>query len=170
MSVGLLQSVAELSQVVAIKNSTGDLRRFLEVFFALKDKVRVFGVPSDELGVLLVRDQGADGTMGAGAVLGRELPGFFNAIWEGDSERALLLGQRNELLMRDWFKVDYTGRFGSAQAIFKEALTQIGLPGGYPRKPLLPLDAHGVKRIRETLQKLGLTLAPASREADSVSR
>lgn len=167
MSVELLQSIAELSQVVAIKNSTGDLRRFLEVFFALKDKVRIFGAPSNELGILLVRDQGADGTMGAGAVLGRELPGFFNAIWEGDYPRALRLGQRNELLMRDWFNVDYTGRFGSSQAIFKEALTQLGLPAGYPRKPLLPLDAHGVSMIRETLQKLGMALSPVSREADS---
>jgi len=43
LSPELLASIAELSQVVAIKNSTGDLRRFLDVFFALKDRVRIFG-------------------------------------------------------------------------------------------------------------------------------
>jgi len=162
MSVELLESVAELSQVVAIKNSTGDLRRFLDVFFALKDKVRIFGVPMDDLGILLVREHGADGTMGAGAVLGRELPGYFNAIWAGDLPRAHRLGQRNELLMRDWFNANYTGRVGSAQATFKEALNQLGLPGGYPRSPLLPLDAHGVDTVRETLKKLGMAGLPAS--------
>lgn len=155
MSLELLRSIAELSNVVAIKNSTADLRRFLDVFFALKDQVRVFGVPMDDLGVLLVHQHGADGTMGAGAVLGRELPGYFNAIWNNDLPLAQRLGARNDVLMRDWFNADYTGRFGSAQAIFKAALNELGLPGGYPRRPLLPLDEKGVSAVRETLLKLG---------------
>jgi 4-hydroxy-tetrahydrodipicolinate synthase len=155
MSLELLRSIAELSNVVAIKNSTADLRRFLDVFFALKDKVRVFGVPMDDVGVLLVHQHGADGTMGAGAVLGRELPGYFNAIWNNDLSLAQRLGARNDVLMRAWFNADYTGRFGSAQAIFKAALNQLGLPGGFPRRPLLPLNEDGVSAVRETLVKLG---------------
>lgn len=155
MSLDLLRSISQLSKVVAIKNSTADLRHFLDVFFALKDDVRVFGVPMNELGILLVQHHGADGTMGAGAVLGRELPDYFNAIWEGDLPRARRLGDRNELLMREWFNSDYTGRFGSAQAIFKAALNELGLPGGYPRRPLLPLDKQGIGLVRKTLSKLG---------------
>ncbi|MDY6946268.1 MAG: dihydrodipicolinate synthase family protein [Pseudomonadota bacterium] len=154
MSLDLLREIAELPNVVAIKNSTADLRHFVDVFFALKDKVRVFGVPMNDLGILLVQ-QGADGTMGAGAVLGRELPDYFNAIWAGDIPRARLLGDRNEVLMRAWFNTDYTGRFGSAQAIFKAALNELGLPGGYPRRPLLPLEAEGVRVVRQTLVQLG---------------
>ena len=73
LSPELLASIAELSQVVAIKNSTGDLRRFLDVFFALKDRVRIFGAPRNELGIALVKDHGADGMMGAGAVLGHRI-------------------------------------------------------------------------------------------------
>lgn len=155
MSLELLTSIAALSNVVAIKNSTADLRRFLDVFFALKDRVRVFGVPMNELGLLLVAQHGADGTMGAGAVLGHELPGYFNAIWRNDLPLARRLGERNEVLMREWFNTDYTGRFGSAQAIFKAALNELGLPGGYPRCPLLPLDGAGMRAVRETLIKLG---------------
>nr|WP_298726351.1 dihydrodipicolinate synthase family protein [uncultured Steroidobacter sp.] len=154
MSLELLQQIAELSNVVAIKNSTADLRHFVDVFFALKDKVRVFGVPMNDLGILLVQ-QGADGTMGAGAVLGRELPDYFNAIWDNDIPRARKLGDRNELLMRAWFNTDYTGRFGSAQAIFKAALNELGLPGGFPRRPLLPLEPEGVRVVRDTLVQLG---------------
>ncbi|WP_129776910.1 dihydrodipicolinate synthase family protein [Peristeroidobacter soli] len=154
MSRDLLQQIAGLSNVVAIKNSTADLRRFVDVFFALKDEVRVFGVPMNDLGILLVQ-QGADGTMGAGAVLGREQPGYFNAIWENDIPRAHQLGARNELLMRAWFNADYTGRFGSAQAIFKAALNELGLPGGYPRRPLLPLEPEGMSVVRQTLAQLG---------------
>jgi 4-hydroxy-tetrahydrodipicolinate synthase len=155
MSLGLLRSIAELSNVVAIKHSTADLRHFLDVQLALKDGVRVFGAPMNDLGVLLAKDWGADGTMGAGAVLGRELPGYFNAIWDGDLDLALRYGRRNDLLMCEWFNSDYTGRFGSSQAIFKAALNLIGLPAGYPRRPLLPLDEAGVAAVRATLIKLG---------------
>ena len=155
MSLDLLRAIAELSNVVAIKNSTADLRHFVDVFFALKDTVRIFGVPMNELGILLVDQHGADGTMGAGAVLGRELPDYFNAIWDKDLPRARLLGERNEVLMRAWFNSDYTGKFGSAQAIFKAALNELGLPGGYPRRPLLPLEQDGVTIVRQTLAALG---------------
>jgi len=154
MSLALLRSLAELPRVVAIKNSTADLRHFIDVFLALKDQVRIFGVPMNDLGIMLVQ-AGADGTMGAGAVLGRELPGYFDAIWAGDLELARALGGRNELLMRNWFNADYTGRFGSAQAIFKAALNELGLPGGYPRRPLLPLDEPGIVAVRQTLTQLG---------------
>lgn len=154
MSLDLLTRIADLPKVVAIKNSTADLRHFVDVLFALKDRVRVFGAPMNDLGILLVRE-GADGTMGAGAVLGRELPDYFNAIWDNDFTHASRLGGRNELLMRAWFNSDYTGRFGSAQAIFKAALNELGLPGGSLRRPLLPLEVAGVALVRQTLIQLG---------------
>lgn len=155
MSVSLLSKLAELDKVVAIKNSTPDPRHFLDVFFALKDKVRIFGVPMNELGITLVQYHDADGTMGAGAVLGRDHPDFFNAIWENDVSRARLMGKRDEKLMRAWFKPDYTGKFGSSQAIFKAALNEQGLPGGYPRLPILPLNEQGIQEVRATLIELG---------------
>jgi len=109
----------------------------------------------NEIGIMLVQQHGADGTMGAGAVLGRELPDYFNAIWANDLPRARRHGERNEQLMRAWFNADYTGRFGSSQAIFKAALNELGLPGGYPRRPLLPLEEHGQGIVRQTLVSLG---------------
>lgn len=154
MSLPLLRRLAELDKVAAIKNSTPDMRHFLEVFFALKDQVRVFGIPMNDLGISLVLQHGADGTMGAGAVLGKEQPDFYNAIWEGNFEEAKRLGERDATLMREWFNRDLTGKLGSSQAIFKEALNQQGLCGGYPRKPLLPLEQEGVDKIRSTLLRL----------------
>jgi dihydrodipicolinate synthase/N-acetylneuraminate lyase len=154
MSLTLLSMLAELDKVVAIKNSTSNPQHFLDVFYALKDKVRIFGVPMNEQGIKLVLEHDADGTMGAGAVLGSEQPDFFNSIWKGDIEKAITIGNRDQILMRAWFNSDYTGKFGSAQAIFKEALNQQGLPGGYLRRPILPLNEEGVKCVRATLIKL----------------
>ncbi|QIB64150.1 dihydrodipicolinate synthase family protein [Kineobactrum salinum] len=155
MSPGLLAELAQLEQVVAIKNSTQDLRRFLDTFFRLRRQVRVFGIPMNETGATLVKQHDADGTMGAGAVLGHEQPDFFNELWAGNEARALEYGARDYTIMQRWFNPDLTGRFGSSQAIFKEALNQQGLYGGYPRLPLQPLNAAGVEQIRATLAELG---------------
>jgi 4-hydroxy-tetrahydrodipicolinate synthase len=150
-----LERLAELEHVVALKNSTGDRGHFLDVMRSLNRKVRIFGVPMTALGAELITNGEADGTMGAGAVLGRTQPEFFNALWAGDRERALAAASLDERIMSDWFLPDYTARFGSAQAIFKTALNLQGLPGGFPRRPILPLTSPEVESIRHTLGDLG---------------
>jgi 4-hydroxy-tetrahydrodipicolinate synthase len=156
MSVGLLSRLAELEHVVAIKNSTGEVARFLDGFFALHDAVRYFGVPMTELGITLVQHHGADGTIGAGAVLGSDHPNFFRYVWAGDLDGARRCGARDRLLFERWINPDYSPRFGSPQAILKAALNLRGLPGGYPRPPLLPLTDEQVERVRATLAELDL--------------
>jgi dihydrodipicolinate synthase/N-acetylneuraminate lyase len=155
MSCELLERLADLNMVVAVKNSTGRLDRFIRSFFAVKDRVRVFGFGMDELGATLIRVHGGDGTMGAAAVLGREHPDFYNHLWRGDLEKALHCGARDRVIMADWFTENLMGRFGSAQAILKEALNAQGLPGGFPRPPILELSAEGRERVRSTLKHLG---------------
>jgi 4-hydroxy-tetrahydrodipicolinate synthase len=157
MSRELLERLAALDKVVAIKNSTAgfDMNHFLDVFFSLNDRVRVFGMPTNELGISLTRHHGADGTMGAGAALGREHPEYFDAIWAGDLERARQLGRRLDSVMSDLFNPDYTAKHGSTQGTFKALLNLQGLPGGHTRPPIMDLDDHGLARVRETLFRLG---------------
>lgn len=155
MSCELLERLAGLERIVAVKNSTGRLDRFVRSFFALKDRLRVFGFSMDELGATLLRVHGGDGTMGAGAVLGRDHPDFYNHLWRGDLEAALRCGARDRVLMKEWFTEKLVGRFASAQAILKEALNAQGLPGGYPRPPILELTAEAREQVRDTLRRLG---------------
>jgi dihydrodipicolinate synthase/N-acetylneuraminate lyase len=155
MSCELLERLADLEMVVALKNSTGRLDRFIRSFFAVKDRVRVFGFGMDELGATLIKVHGGDGTMGAAAVLGREHPDFYNHLWRGDLAKALHCGARDRVIMADWFTENLVGQFGSAQAILKEALNAQGLPGGYPRPPILELSAEGRARVHATLTRLG---------------
>lgn len=156
----LLARLTEIPNVVAIKNSTGDFGNFVRGLFAVRGAVRYFGVSMDESGLALLRE-GADGTLGAGAVLGRDQPGFFDAAWAGDTEEALRLGARDRVLFRDWIAPDYSMRFGSPQSVMKAALDLRGLPGGPPRPPLLPLTDDEIERVRATLTELGLVAVPA---------
>jgi dihydrodipicolinate synthase/N-acetylneuraminate lyase len=155
MNLTTLAHLAELDMVVAVKNSTADREHFLDVMSALNHSVRIFGVPMNAAGADFICNGEADGTMGAGAVLGRTHADFFNALWDGDRDRALALGSQDQRIMRDWFRSDYTAKFGSAQAIFKTALNLQGLPGGFPRRPILPLADDEVDIVRDTLAELG---------------
>ena len=156
MDLELLTKLSSLEKVVAIKNSTSSWQHFLDVFRALRGTVRVFGVPMNDDGIDLVMNHDADGMMGAGAVLGRRQPEFFNALWRNDPATASEMARLDSALMNAWFTPELTGRFGSAQAILKTALNVQGLPGGYPRAPILPLSRPDTARVRDTLQQLGV--------------
>jgi 4-hydroxy-tetrahydrodipicolinate synthase len=155
LSKETLLHLADLDNVVAIKNSTGNPEHFLDVMRALNKKVRIFGIPMTNKGAELVLNQEADGTMGAGGVLGQTQPDFYNALWAGDREKGLAAAAFDSRIMNDWFNTDYTAKFGSAQAIFKTALNLQGLPGGMPRRPILPLRDSDVAIVRNTLENLG---------------
>jgi len=162
MSRELLEEIAEIEKVVALKNSSENIGKYCEVFFALKDRVRIFGFASNELGLSLLANEGLDGTMGAAGVLGRDQPSIYESVWKGDMDAARRFAGRDATIMRDWFKPSLTSKFGSAQAVFKEALNVQGLPGGYPRMPLLPLLPNERQVIYNTLKGLGRVLKNAS--------
>jgi dihydrodipicolinate synthase/N-acetylneuraminate lyase len=155
----LIEWLAELETVVAIKNSTGSFAGFLDTFFAVKDRIRYFGFGSDELSITLIDQHGGDGTIGGGAVLGRVHPGFYEAVWSGDLERARELGALDKAFFDFSMGPGFAPRFASAQAIMKTALNLQGLPGGYPRPPYLPLTEAETERVRSHLQELGILAA-----------
>ncbi|MFS0851261.1 dihydrodipicolinate synthase family protein [Novosphingobium panipatense] len=154
MSLPLLERIADLDAVVAIKHSTGDMAHFMAGFFALKDKVRVFGLPLDEVGLMMVRLHDADGTMGAGGVLGRHQPRFYDLAWRGDFDAAVACGAKDRVIMREWFTPSLIGRFGSAAAILKAALNARGVPGGWVRPPFQDVSEEDAKRVAATLAGL----------------
>lgn len=102
----------------------------------------------------MLRVHGGDGTMGAGGVLGRVQPGFYDAFWAGDLDSARACGAKDRVLMREWYTPELVGRFGSGPAILKAALDAQGLPGGPVRAPLLPVSEAAREEIAQTLRKL----------------
>lgn len=158
----LLSELADIDNVVAIKNSTGDFRAFLDAMYRVEDRVRYFGVPTNALGADLVSLGHGDGLMGSGAPLGRDHPGFWDALAAGDRDRAIELGARDRVVMTSWFGPDYGAQFGNQQAIMKTALRLQGVPAGFVRRPLLELSEEQVDRVRATLEGLGITTVPLS--------
>lgn len=155
MTLEVLERIAAVENVVAIKQSTGDLRHFVQTYFKLSDQVRVFGHSMDDAGLALLKGAGGDGTMGAGGVLGRAQPGFYNHVWAGDFESARDCGRQDRVIMDAWYTKDLVGRFGSGPAILKAALNVQGLPGGHVRRPLLDVAAEDLDSIRATMASLG---------------
>ena len=152
----MIGRLAEIDTVVAIKNSTASLAAFAQTFFALGDRLRIFGFGTDELSITLLVERGGDGTIGGGGVLGRDHPGFFDHLWAGELEAARACGERDRRFFEFSMYPDFTPKFSSAQAVMKEALNVRGLPGGYPRPPYLPLDEDERASVREFMQELGL--------------
>jgi dihydrodipicolinate synthase/N-acetylneuraminate lyase len=162
LSVDVLEELAEIDNVVAIKNSTGDWSQFVAGLYRLGDRVRYFGIPTSEIGADLVSLGRGDGLMGSGGVLGADHPGFWNALESGDRQRALELGARDRVVMGAWFTQNYGAQFGNASAIMKTALRLRGVPAGYVRRPLLELTPEEVERVRSTLEQLGIETVPLS--------
>jgi dihydrodipicolinate synthase/N-acetylneuraminate lyase len=156
LDTDLLAQLAGIDHVVAIKNSTGDVGRFLAGLYALGDTVRYFNVPTNQLGADLVGLGRGDGLMGSGAPLGRDHADFWRALHAGDRRRALEVGARDRLLMRRWFTAGYAPRFGNTPAIMKTALRLRGVPAGFVRAPLLDLTEPEVRIVRATLRELDI--------------
>ncbi len=156
LDLDLIDELADVPNIVAIKQSTSVLGQFVATFFRVRDRIRVFGHSMDEHGLALLQARGGDGTMGAGAVLGRIHADFYNHLWAGEIEEARLCGQKDRAILERWYHKDLTGRFGSGPAIMKAALNEQGLPGGYVRAPLIDVDAAGREEIRASLQDVGL--------------
>jgi 4-hydroxy-tetrahydrodipicolinate synthase len=157
LSPKLIGRLADIETVVAVKNSTSSPAAFVEAFFALKEQIRIFGFGGDDLSITLITGHGGDGTIGAGAVLGREHPAFWEALWRGELEEARHWGARDKAFFDFSMNPDFSPAFASVPAILKAALNLRGLPGGYPRPPYLPLTAEQVERVHGFLQTLGLT-------------
>lgn len=156
MDIDLLDEIADIDHVVAIKNSTGHFATFLDGLYRLSGKVRYFNVPTSELGADLVEQGRGDGLMGAGGVLGRDHADFWNFMRKGDKAAAIACGARDRTIMKAWFNKDFAGNFGSAQAILKTALRLRGVPAGFVRRPLLELTQAEVASVAATLQDLGI--------------
>jgi 4-hydroxy-tetrahydrodipicolinate synthase len=137
--------VSEYDNVIGIKDSSGNLSQIAELIRLVGHKVSVLAGTADvALSTLTLGGKGA--VIAVANVAPNLCSALYEAFREGNFEDSSKLQKRisyvNEVLIR---------RHNQLSAI-KAALNVKGLPGGYPRKPTVPLEEDEKKEIREILK------------------
>ena len=149
----LVERLMGLDNVVAIKDSSRDLRQLSDLVRLCGHEIRVF------IGVeVLLLPALAVGAVGAVAmvpqVVGRMAVELYETAVAGEMERARELHHKI-VRVYDLFKV------GSGYVAIKESMNILGRPGGYSRPPMLPFTEEQRAQLREIFQDVGL-LTPSA--------
>ena len=144
----LVEQLMKLEDVVAIKDSSLDLRQLSDLIRFCGRELRVFiGLEDLLLPALAV------GAVGAVAmvpqVVGRMAVELYEAAANGDMERARELHYKI-VRVYDLFKV------GSGYVAIKESMNMLGKPGGYSRPPMLPFTEEQRAQLRQIYEDVGL--------------
>ena len=153
VSPKLLDRLAEVDQVVAIKDSAGDFLQIVEFVRAAAERVAVFVGPARLFGFPAVA-MGAQGFVdGLPQLFGRDAYDLYNLAVEGRVEEARALQYRcyaaGEAIYKNVKSYTYP-------ATLKAAMNLLGRPGGYPRLPLRPLDDAALAILRRDMAAIGL--------------
>lgn len=157
LPIDLVERLAGLEWVVAIKDSTFDFNVFWRTQCLLGDRIRVFVGPSTMFGAPAVL-MGADGWVDTYSNLWPDLTNkLYDAAKSGDIDEARRLQKtgaalRSFLLHPEW----------NMYCAIKAAMNLVGLPGGYPRLPLRPLAPADLDRMRKGLVDFGVPGARAA--------
>jgi 4-hydroxy-tetrahydrodipicolinate synthase len=151
MSPAFLASLAAIPNVVGIKQSTSDFLELLNTIRLAKDKLLVFAGRPINWG-FPAAVMGADGFVSSDdpQLVGREAAELYAKALSGRLEECCALQTR--LMAINAAVHD----FGTSPAGLKAAMNLRGRPGGYPRRPVLPIEGQPLEELRASLQGLGL--------------
>jgi len=152
MSPRLIARLAEIDNIVAIKQSSDNADDVIETVDLVSSRLRVFiGYPSKRgfAGTIL----GVDGfvTSTEPQVFGKEGIDLWHTAAAGNLEEARGIQYRCLQFARAVW-----GARGTFPAPIKVAMNLLGRPGGYTRPPIKPMDEQGIVEIRSILVELGL--------------
>lgn len=150
----ILDRLADLPTVVALKESSGDWNNFYASLLRVGDRLRVFCGPSSMFGVPALL-AGADGTIDCFPNMWR--PGgldLYHAVRRGDLATANALQAVGQKLTR-LFTSDGLSLYPATKA----AMDLLGLAGGgVPRAPLRQLAPPQMEHLARGLADLGFTV------------
>jgi 4-hydroxy-tetrahydrodipicolinate synthase len=139
------QLVSENEKIIGLKDSSGNIGAITEIIRLVGDKISVLAGTADvALPTFLLGGKGS--VIAVANVFPKLCSQLYETFKNGKYEEAKILQKRisfaNEVLVK---------RYNQLSAI-KEALRLQGLPGGYPRKPALPLDSEEKKAVQNLLK------------------
>ncbi len=148
LSPEVVERLAEVDNVAGMKDSSGDFILFQEYLRRVGDRLSVI-IGRDKL-IYPALTVGARGTVNAvGNFAPKLVLELYEAAKRGDHEGALRLQKRVNI-------ISDALRLGTNPAGIKEAVNLVGKPGGYPRKPVTPLDKAQREILRRALGEAGI--------------
>ena len=147
----LAARLAELDQVVAIKESCGDWNHFYATLIGVRSRLRVFCGPSSLYGAPAVA-LGADGTIDCFPNLWA--PGGMDLFYSAEAGRL----EESKALQITGKKLTelFTSGGRTLYPSTKAAMDLLGYPGGAPRQPLKPLGEQAIQELKAGLIALEL--------------
>jgi 4-hydroxy-tetrahydrodipicolinate synthase len=144
-----LEKLADIDNIAALKDSSGNLSYFAEVLRRVGDKMAIL-TGGDDI-TLPCFALGCHGAILALAnIAPRMVVDLFQAVQQKEDQKALDI----------FFKLLPISRAISVAQNFpapvKEAVTMLGRPAGPTRSPIVPLGNAGKEEIKKTLQYAGL--------------
>ncbi|NIL82449.1 dihydrodipicolinate synthase family protein [Rhodococcoides kroppenstedtii] len=157
---GLFTALAELDNVVAVKDSTGDWLSMLDTVEAVADKVRVFGSFLHRRGLAALLNLGGDGNIDGGGVGAPFGVPFYRAVAARDADGARHWADKYRALSGRLIDPDYSGVYASPIPQLKAVMNLLGQPGGSVREPLLPVeDPETLARLASIVEDAGIAAA-----------
>lgn len=164
ISVETASRLADLPNVVAIKDSTGDELKCMATVEAVADRVRAFGRFIHLRGMAFMAGVGGDGNIDGGALGAPFAVPFYDAFFAGDLAQARQYGSQYSRLVSLLVNPDYSSKFASPTAQLKAAMNLLGQPGGHVRPPLLPMAESRTAELAQALTDAGLLADPTNPE------
>ena len=148
--------LADIENIVALKESSFDYDNFYTTVNLVKDRVRVFG-PTRGFGCAALQ-LGAVGSVGVlHHIWGRNLTEWHDSVMRGDIETGMRMQRQSEAIGRV-----LTGNGRNLYAGIKGGMQVLGWKVGWPRSPLLPLTATEMNEIDAGFRELGLLAGSAA--------
>jgi len=148
LTPAVVDKLADIDNVVAIKESSNDLIQMSEIIRLAGDRIKLM-VGNDPL-LFPALMMGAVGCISPSPnIMGKMVVDMYHYSKSGEAEKAREI-QYKICLLRTIYGL---GTFPTA---IKEAVNLLGRPGGFPRKPALPLGEKEREKVRRVLTELHL--------------
>ena len=148
-----LNKLADIKNIYAVKESSDDYMRVIEDIRLCGDRLKILTGHSAVRGVPSIL-MGAVGWVSSveTQIMGKEAIAMFDLISKGKLEEAKSIQYR-------CIELDEGlrgGRAGTFPSFLKYAMNLVNRPGGYPRKPILPLTGEQGKYVELLLRRMNL--------------
>ncbi len=149
MGAHVAAELADVDNIVGIKEASGNLNQVSEIVRLTKDKNFVV-VSGDDSLTLPILALGGKGVISVAAnIIPRQMSDLVGAFLKGDIEKAREIHHTVYPLLRDLF-------VETNPIPLKAAMKWMGRAAGEPRLPLVPLGQENAPRLRRTMESIGL--------------